>query len=138
MLVSLIGKDRLLSTILPETVEGVYWIKDNNDKKLLSIEGKVNEWYVTSTKSARIINSQAVVFKDEKMMLVPNNDAIIQKIALKINETHFIAFENSEEVYAIHCSEVYEKDMEHFNIKDHADIFIGKKTDNDISYTHSL
>lgn len=138
MLVSLIGKDRLLSTTLPETPEGVYWIKDSNDKKLLNIESRVNEWYVTSTKAAKIVNSQAVVFKDDKMMLVPNNDAIIQKIALKLNETHFIAFENSDDVYAIHCSEVYEKDMEHFDIKDHADIFIGKKTDNDISYTHSL
>ena len=66
MLVSLIGYDKLLTTTLPEVPEGVYWVKGNNEKKLVSIESKVNEWYVTSNKSARLVNSQAVVFKDGK------------------------------------------------------------------------
>ena len=138
MLVSLIGYDKLLTTTLPEVPEGVYWVKGNNEKKLVSIESKVNEWYVTSNKSARLVNSQAVVFKDGKMMLIPNKDSYINKITLKNNETHFIAFEKSEEVCVLHCSEVYEKDLMHFMIKDHAEISIGKNADCDISYTHSL
>ena len=138
MLVSLIGKERLLSTVLPEIPEGVYWIKGSNDKKLLNIESRVNEWYISSSKAAKIINFQAVVFKNDKMMLIPNNDAVIQKIALKPNETNFIAFENQDDVYVLHCSDVYEKDMMHFDIKDHSDIFIGKNAENDISYTHQL
>ena len=74
MLVSLIGKERLLSTVLPEIPEGVYWIKGSNDKKLLNIESRVNEWYISSSKAAKIINFQAVVFKNDKMMLIPNRD----------------------------------------------------------------
>ncbi len=138
MLVSLIGYDKLLTTTLPEVPEGVYWVKDSNEKKLISIESKVNEWYITSNKTARLINSQAVVHKDGKMMLIPNNDSLINKITLKNDETHFVAFDKSEEVYAIHCSQVYEKDLMHFKIKDHTEIFIGKDADNDISYTHNL
>lgn len=141
MLVSLIGKNKILSTILPDVAEGVYWIRDDsgkNEKKLISIEGKANEWFVTSNKSARIINSQAVVFKNDKMMLIPNNDSVIGKIALKVNETHFITFENDEDIYVLYCSNVYDKDLLHFDIKDHADIFIGKNTDNDITYTGAL
>lgn len=141
MLVSLIGKNKILSTILPESPEGVFWIKeecDGNDKKLICIEGKVNEWFITSNKAARIINSQAVTFRDGKMLLIPNNNEYINKVALKKETMHYVAFENSDEVFVLYCSEVYEKDMLHFDIKDKSEIIIGKNPECDISYNQHL
>ena len=141
MLVSLIGKKGILKTVLPETVEGTYWIKDStgtSEKKLVSVEGKLNEWYVTTNSTMKIINSQCVTLKEDRMVLIPNPNAVISKIVLRNNESHFISFENSDDVYVLYCSEVYEKELMHFDIKDHSEIYIGKDPDNDISYTHSL
>lgn len=141
MLVSLIGKNNILSTVLPQTPEGVYWIKDNkekNEKKLICIEGKLNKWYLSSSRSAKIIGSQAVTLDDNKMVLIPNNDAVISKIALKNNDSHYITFENSDDVYVLYCSDVYDKTYIRLDIKEHTDLFIGRNAENDISYTHPL
>jgi len=141
MLVSLIGKNNILSTILPETPEGIFWIKDNrdkNEKKLISIEGKLDDWYISSNKSAKIVGSQAIGLKNNKMVLIPNSDAVIGKITLKNNETHYITFENSDDIYVLYCSEVYDNNYIRLDIKDHSELLIGKNSDNDISYTHPL
>lgn len=61
MIVSLIKGKKLLSTTLPEKVQGKYWITENEHddiRNLLSIEANHDQWLVRSTKDYSVIDNQ--------------------------------------------------------------------------------
>jgi S-DNA-T family DNA segregation ATPase FtsK/SpoIIIE len=62
MLVTLIKKDRIYSTFLPEKVSGQFWISDvsgsTQSRQLLSIEAVSGTWQIRSKRNARVIGAQ--------------------------------------------------------------------------------
>lgn len=142
MLVTLIGKNCIRKIILPPTPEGSYWISDKtskSEKKLVNIEGKYGNWQIVSNSYTKIINSQCISLKNDEMKIIPDEHAVISKIILKKYSMYFVGLENSDDAYVLYCSDVYEQDMLHFDIKDFAEITIGKDAkSNDISYNHIL
>ena len=65
MLVSLIGKEKIKSIILPNECYGIYWIfnseNSENEKELISVEAKDNKWILTSNDDASIIDNNVEI-----------------------------------------------------------------------------
>ena len=64
MIVTLIGKNVLYKTKLPKVAMGNYWISDENDKKLINIEGDGRSWKVVGNNNVKIIKPKAITSLD--------------------------------------------------------------------------
>lgn len=138
MLVTLIGKNSMNRIILPRTVEGSYWITDKSGQKLVNIEGKMGYWQIVSNDFAKIVNSQYINFQNDNMDVSDIEKAVIKKIILKEYSMHCICLKNSEQVFILYCSPVYEKDIFHIDLKKSSEISIGRGDNNNILYNNKL
>lgn len=138
MLVTLIGRNSMNKIILPSTVEGSYWITDKSGQKLVNIEGKMGYWQIVSNDSAKIVNSQYINFQNDNMDISDIEKAVIKKIILKEYSMHCICLKNSEQVFILYCSPVYEKDIFHIDLKKSSEISIGRGDNNNILYNNKL
>ena len=60
MIVTLIGKNVLYKTKLPKVAMGNYWITDENDKKLINIEGDGRTWKIIGNNNVKIIKPKSI------------------------------------------------------------------------------
>ncbi len=126
MLVTMFSKKSINKTILPRIVVGNYWINDDNNRKLINIEGENGEWY---------INNKNVIIKkiiDTHMLELKDN-------YIKLNEydTYMIITKNNE-TYILNCSPVYESNFIHLKIMSSKSFTIGNDDSNDIVYKSIL
>ncbi len=128
MIVSLIGKDKLYKVKLPNFIQGNYAIHDENNKKLINIEGKNENWQIASNQNAKILNPK----KSNK-----ESEEIMDKAILKEYSIYYILFQHSNEIFVLHCAPTCENFM-HFDVKGHSEIFIGSDGDNSITYKNPL
>lgn len=138
MIVTLLGKNILYKTKLPQYPVGNYWITDENDKKIISIEGNGNVWEIFSNNKSKIINPKNMtslnVFK-----IAQSQENIIEKITLKDYGMYYVYLKDySNNAFIIYCTPDYEKDFSHLNIKNSQEILIGKSDECDIVYNNSL
>ena len=141
MLVRLIGKNSMHKVVLPQIAVGNYWISNKdgeNDKKLLNIEGKDDNWQVVSNNYVKIINSKCVKLNRDNIEIEQSNDCIVNKIILKQYSMHFIYLENYQELYILYCSPFYENDFVHLDMKNIKEISIGSGIQNHIVYNNIL
>ena len=140
MLVRLIGKNFMCKLVLPRTPEGNYWISDKSGKterKLVNIEGKEGKWQITSDEFVKIINPKAVYIGEDITKVCERKDKIIDKIVLREDALYGICFENSNDMFLLYCSPVYDNTFKRLDIKDTTrEISIGKSTENTIEYTN--
>lgn len=138
MIVTLLGKNILYKTKLPQYPVGNYWITDENDKKIISIEGDGKVWEIFSNNKFKIINPKNMtslnVFK-----IAQSEENIIERISLKEYGMYYVYLKDySNNVFIIYCTPDYEKDFLHLNIKNSQEILIGKSDECDIIYNNSL
>lgn len=138
MLVTLIGRNSMNRIILPRNVEGSYWITDKNGQKLVNIEGKMGYWQIVSNDSAKVISSQYINLDSDNVQVPEIEKSVIKKIILKEYNMHCICLKNSNSVYILYCSPVYEKNTFHIDLKKSSEILIGRGEDNDILYNNVL
>ncbi len=141
MLVTLIGKNVKYKTILPQNITGNYWISDTegeNEKKLVNIQAQNGQWQIVSTNFARIINNKNIKIQNGQIQITKSQDQIIDKITLNEYSMHCITIGNSNELYILYCSPVYEKNFCHLNIKSTSEILIGSNDNNNIIYNNAL
>lgn len=141
MLVTLIGNDSIYKITLPQNVVGNYWISDkrgNTEKKLVNIEGVNGEWQITSSKMTKIINPKCINVYKDRIDITQNEETVINKIILKENNMYGISIENTNKLYILYCSSVYENNFSHFNIRKTSEILIGNSKHSHISYTNVL
>ena len=86
LIVSLIGKDKLYKVKLPNFIQGNYAIHDENNKKLINIEGKNENWQIASNQNAKILNPK----KSNK-----ESEEIMDKAILKEYSIYYILFQHS-------------------------------------------
>lgn len=64
MILYLIKPEQYFSTVLPERVEGRYWVRDfdalGNERRLLSVEAVDGKWFVQSNKTAVVLDGSGV------------------------------------------------------------------------------
>ncbi len=113
MLVSLIKKDKIYSVTLPLAVNGTYWVcdtdKNGNERKLVSIEERDGSWVLKSNNYNKVIEE----------------DRIIGEVVLRDFSFHYVQIEK-EEIALLYCSPVYDSDNIQIEVRNQADILIGK------------
>ena len=113
MLVSLIKKDKIYSVTLPLAVNGTYWVcdtdKNGNERKLVSIEERDGSWVLKSNNYNKVIEE----------------DRIIGEVVLRDFSFHYVQIEK-EEIALLYCSPVYDPDNIQIEVRNQADILIGK------------
>ena len=60
MIVTLIGKDIIYKTRLPQVPMGNYWLTGENGKKHINIEAENGVWTINSTSHFKILKPQSI------------------------------------------------------------------------------
>ena len=141
MLVTLIGKDCVHKIVLPKEPLGSYWISDKsgeNERKLINIEEDNGKWQIVSNNYLKIIKANYINFNSENINIELTKEKIAPKAILHEYSMYCVYLGNSDEMYILYCSPVYEKDIIHLDIKNTSEILIGKDKNNHICYNHVL
>lgn len=136
--VTLICKDNMYTIKLPENIEGKYSIKNKMGKNLLNIKGNLNNWEIVSDRNAKIINSQSIKLRNDKLTYIESDDSVIKKIILKENSIFFVSLKSTDEIYILYCTPIYCKNKISFDIIDSTEISVGRSGSNDIIYDNPL
>ena len=138
MIVTLVGKNSLYKTKLPEITMGNYWITDENEKKIVNIEGKNGGWEITSNDSMKIID-----LKDPTSIIwnkaTKISKKVIDRIILKENSINYVFFENiPDTIFILFAFPSYENNFEHLIMKESQKILIGSSDECHIRYISPL
>ena len=135
MIAYLIGKNRISKLVLPKYAVGNYWIKDK-ENNLVNIEGNGINWQISSTQYARVINSESVVY-EENRIYIKNINNIIKKIILTEYETYTFLIGNNNEIYTLYCAPVHENNYTQAEGKKGRELLIGRDDKNQIVYRNN-
>lgn len=140
MLVTLIGKNSINRIRLPKEKMGNYWLYDKDyNRGLINIVGIDNEWQVKSNNYYRIINNKNILLYNNSITVFKNGHEVVDKIVLKEYNFYYVTIGNSDEVYAIYCSPIYEDNYKHLHIGKTSTICIGRdENENQIVYNNPL
>ncbi len=125
MRVSLIKNNKIKNFILPEKIIGNYWITDfdvdGNERNLINIEAKNNQWYLVS---------------NDDVFIVDNNNARIPYVNLKNYSFYSVSNDIDKNVLLLYCSPVYETNLNCYNISDYKnkEFNIGRSDKCDLIY----
>ena len=111
MIVTLIYKENMNTTILPKKVEGQYWLETSEDKEAIGIEAQDGKWYIKSNKKAQILD---------------DDENEVQKLELEPNIKQIVKIKDEK---AILFSEPLTDDRQQYTkkiIKNNAEIKIGR------------
>ncbi len=138
MIVTLVGKNSLYKTKLPEITMGNYWITDENEKKIVNIEGKNGGWEITSNDSMKIID-----LKDPTSIIwnkaTKISKKVVDRIILKENSINYIYFKNiPDTIFILFAFPSYENNFEHLIMKESQKILIGSSDECHIRYISPL
>ena len=140
MLVTLIGKSSLSKVRLPREKMGNYWLYDkDHNKRLISIEAtEDDEWEIKSSYLCKIINPKNILFYNNTMKLVKNSMVYLDSITLEDYNFYYVTIGNSDEIYILYCSPIYETDYLHLRISNISNIEIGRSPKCQIVYDNPL
>lgn len=138
MFVTLIGKNVLYKIKLPRFAMGNYWITDEKDRKILSIEGNGNDWKIFSNNQVKIIKLKSMTSLNVSK-IAQSEENIIKVITLKEYSINYIYLKDySNNAFILYCYPDYESDFIHLNTKTSQEIVIGKGEGCDILYNIPL
>ena len=138
MVVTLIGKNVLYKTKLTEVPIGNYWITDNNDKKLLNIEGNGKEWKVISNNNTKILKPKSLTSLNVSK-IAESEGNIIKQITLNEYGMYYVYLKKaSNNAFILYCEPDFEPSYIHLNMKSSQEILIGSDDTNDIIYKNPL
>lgn len=124
MLVSLIKDGKIRSIILPNRINGTYWITDydesSNEKNLISIEAKDNSWVLTGNYEYGIV---------ENKMDIPY-------VVLNNYQFYVIRDIRKNSYMLLYTSPVYDTTNNVFDCSKLSEITIGSDSNNLIRYQH--
>lgn len=138
MIVTLIGKNVLYKTKLPEVAIGNYWITDANNKKLINIEGHGENWIIFSNNNTKIVRPKSLTSPNVSKIM-QSKENIISGITLKEYSMYYIYLEEyPNDIFVLYCSPEYEGDFTHLYIKTSQEILIGSDEKCHIEYNNPL
>lgn len=141
MLVTLIGPNGLNKIVLPREAIGNYWLCDKStekEKKLVNIESRDGNWCIISNYNVKIIDPQCLSITEDKIRIIKERQNILNKTILKNESMYGVTLGNSDEVYILYCSKVYDNETLHLDIKRTKEINIGSGKQNQIRYNNIL
>lgn len=138
MIVTLIGKNVLYKTKLPKVAIGNYWITDENDKKLISIDGNGENWRIISNNNAKIIRPKSLTSLNVSR-IAQTVENVIDETILKTYSMYYIYLKDyPTDVFVLYCAPEFEGDFTHLDIKSSQEILIGSGKECHIFYDNPL
>lgn len=138
MIVTLIGKQFLARTKLPQATMGNYWIVDNNEKKLISIEGNKEGWRIISNNNIKILRPKSILSVNISK-IVQAEENIIPSTILKEYGMYYVYLKDyPNDICILYCSPQFEENYIHLNIKNSQEILIGSGKECHIVYNNPL
>lgn len=137
MIATLIGKNIMYKTTLPKFIRGNYSINDESNKKLINIESVEGNWQVESNNNFKIIDSEEVNTIRNRKISKKFQGKTIKNIILKEYTTHYILFNNSDEIWILYCAPTCEEFI-HLDVKTPHEIIIGSDKNSHILYDSTL
>ncbi len=138
MIVTLIGKNVLYKTKLPKVAMGNYWITDQNDKKLINIEGDGRNWKILGSNNVKIVNPRSINSLNVSET-VQSSQNLIEEITLREYSMNYIYLKDySDNLFILYCAPAFEKNFTHLNIKTSQEILIGSSQSCHIVYDNPL
>lgn len=132
MIVALIGRNMIYKANIPEDGSGNYWLCDNNEKKLLNIEKRDEEWYVLGSNEAKIISPRTEDI-EEHWTKIKSLDCI----RLNKYELQFVALRNCRSPFVLYCMPSFENFIK-LEINNSSEITIGSNPNNSIQFDNPL
>lgn len=138
MIVTLIGKNVLYKTKLPEVAIGNYWITDETDRKLINIEGSGEFWKVISNNNIKVIRPKSMNSLNVSK-IIQTKENIIPEIALKEYSMYYVYLSDyPNEVFVLYCAPKYEENFTHLERKNSQEILIGSGKECHILFDNPL
>lgn len=142
MRITLIGKNTLYELSLPKTVEGNYWLTDQNginEKKLINVEGREGKWQLVPNDKTNIIDLKFIETDDKNHEIrVYQNNQPRKAIVLEEYKMYGVSFKDSKELFILCCLPTFEKNFRQLNIKKRDIFYIGSDSKNQISYKNRI
>lgn len=139
MQVTLIGKKFLYKVVLPKVPIGNYWLTDKTkekERKLVNIEGQGSAWIIKTDGQVNVINPKAVEVTSNKIGIKKTEKPYNDFIVLQEHCMYAINFGNTDEVYILYCSPVYDTSTTQFKIINNKEIYIGRNDKCEIKYNN--
>ena len=138
MIVTLIGKDIIYKTRLPQVPMGNYWLTGENGKKLINIEAENGVWTINSTSHFKILKPQSI--KKLNVAKIANDETnILYKCSLAEYSIHYLYIGDlSNNVFVLYCSPSFDDNFVNLKMNVMQEIKIGSSNDNDIIYQNPL
>lgn len=128
MIISLFRKDKIITTILPEKVNGQYWIEDVDEKgnvfKIISVEAVNGKWQLKGNRLVKISDGDSSFINSCFL----NEQQFYKIIFLKDYSSEFLYAENDTDDRKI---------LTKYVISSKADLTIGRDQKNSICYKNT-
>ena len=122
MRVSLIKSERIIDTVLPERINGNFWITDfdlnGHEQNFVNIEASNEGWKLVS-------NDDYSCFY---------NDVLIPDIILKDYNFYIVKSKKDNDVLVLYCSPTKDETYKSYNLISDKELLIGKDSKNSIIY----
>lgn len=117
----LFNKNRLQKLILPQKIEGSFWLVDelNNNANIINIEAIDNNWVMKNNDDTKIIF----------------NNAYIDHTILKPNYFYFLEYNNTK--MFLYIEEFYDNTIKYYKINNNTKLIVGRDTTSNIIYNNS-
>ena len=126
----LINKNELHKLNLPKIISGVYWIKDDNNEKLINIDGSLGSWIIKSNSDFKLIDINNINIENKDFII--SNENYLDSIKLEEYGTYGVLV-GDENLYILFCLPIYENTYLHFNLKYTREFTIGSDINNSIT-----
>lgn len=140
MLVTLIGRNTINRIRLPKDKIGNYWLYDKEyNRRLINIEATDDDnWQIRTSGLCKIINPKNILLYNNTMKVVKNFELVLESIYLENYNFYYVTIGNSDEIYILYCSPIYEENYRHLHISNLSTINIGRDQKNEIIYDNPL
>lgn len=127
VIVTTISKSQIKSISLPQKVKGQYWLYEtinNNDERLVSIEGISDEWVLKSTRQVKLLDV---------------HDNVLKSTVIAPLSIYILGKNDGEKVFVF--TEPITEDRQIFSkylVRDDVDLAIGRSEQNDVCYSNKV
>jgi len=116
MKIVLCNKNKISKTILPEKIEGSFWLVDElENNNIINVEAENNTWVIRSNDDAKLKTNNTI----DKLS---NN--IVEKVIVEPGKKYYIEYKNTN--LEMYFEESFDKSINYYSLSDNTSLSYGK------------